>query len=561
MKRRVVLVASLVLLLAAFIAANSLTGASSTLPDPSSAPLVSFVTDDFAGSGICAVCHSLLKDTAGNDVSNDSHWRSTMMANSAKDPLWLAKVSSEIARNPQLESVIEGKCATCHMPMASTQARADGGAVGILAEGFRNAAHPLHKAAMDGVSCTLCHQINKKGLGKERSFSGGYVIDTKTSKPNKVINGPFKQPFQNLMQSFTGFLPVYGKQTLRSELCATCHTLFTPYVNAEGEVLGDFPEQTPYLEWEHSKYSARGDGRRTCQQCHMPEADGPVIISNRPQGMGMGGVLKPREPFAQHHFVGGNAFMLGLMKANADKLWLTAQSQHLDATITRTMNQIQSRAVNLSVAEAGLVDGILTIRLKLETLTGHKFPTGFPSRRAWIEFTVKDGGGKEIFRSGKSRKNGKINGNDADRKASTFEPHYDVITSPGQVQIYEAIMENSDGAVTYTLLRGAGYAKDNRLLPAGFDKAKAGDEIAVHGNAENDGDFTGGSDTLTYRVDVSGHSGPFDITANLLYQSVSYRFVKDLRSDRTAEIKAFTSYYDKRDNSSTLVKSTSQTVQ
>ena len=34
-------------------------------------------------------------------------------------------------------------------------------------------------------------------------------------------------------------------------------------------------------------------------------------------------------------------------------------------------------------------------------------------------------------------------------------------------------MLNSEEAVTYTLLRANSYAKDNRLLPAGFDKASA----------------------------------------------------------------------------------------
>jgi hypothetical protein len=41
-----------------------------------------------------------------------------------------------------------------------------------------------------------------------------------------------------------------------------------------------------------------------------------------------------------------------------------------------------------------------------------------------------------------------------------YEPHYDVITKPGQVQIYEGIMLNTDNEVTYTLLRAAKYVKD-----------------------------------------------------------------------------------------------------
>jgi len=38
--------------------------------------LTTFETNDFSGSGICALCHSGLTDEALNDVSNDAHWRS-----------------------------------------------------------------------------------------------------------------------------------------------------------------------------------------------------------------------------------------------------------------------------------------------------------------------------------------------------------------------------------------------------------------------------------------------------------------------------------------------------
>ena len=40
--------------------------------------LTTFETDDFSGSGICAMCHSGLTDEEPKDVSNDAHWRSTI---------------------------------------------------------------------------------------------------------------------------------------------------------------------------------------------------------------------------------------------------------------------------------------------------------------------------------------------------------------------------------------------------------------------------------------------------------------------------------------------------
>ena len=104
-------------------------------------------------------------------------------------------------------------------------------------------------------------------------------------------------------------------------------------------------------------------------------------------------------------------------------------------------------------------------------------------------------------------------------------------------------MQNSQGAVTYTLLRGAAYAKDNRILPLGFDKATASGDIRVVGAALNDSDFVGGSDTVTYRI--SGlQGGNYSVDAELLYQSVSHAFAQDLYSDNSAESETFKSMFN-----------------
>ena len=135
-------------------------------------------------------------------------------------------------------------------------------------------------------------------------------------------------------------------------------------------------------------------------------------------------------------------------------------------------------------------------------------------------------------------------GNDADVNETTFEPPYDEITSADQVQIYESIMENSDGRITYTLLRGAACARDNRLLPTGFDKATADANIAAHGAAVDDDDFVGGADEVTYLVPVSPTAGPFTVAVELLYQSISSSFAADIRKDVTFFNNTFGDMYD-----------------
>lgn len=39
-----------------------------------------------------------------------------------------------------------------------------------------------------------------------------------------------------------------GRHLQSSELCATCHTLYTHALGPGGEVIGELPEQVPYLE-------------------------------------------------------------------------------------------------------------------------------------------------------------------------------------------------------------------------------------------------------------------------------------------------------------------------
>ena len=316
---------------------------------------------------------------------------------------------------------------------------------------------------MDGVSCTLCHQIQAIGLGESESFSGGYPINTATTSPDRLIYGPFPNPSSPQMRSMTGFIPVMGAQTLDSGLCATCHTLYTPYVDADGKVVGEFPEQTPYLEWEASAF---GDGigdDRTCQECHMPVADGGVVISTMPRR------LTAREPFAKHHFVGANSFVLEILKANADELQVSADTNKFDTTIERVTQQLSGNTASISLVSAEQRGGALALDVAVNNLTGHKLPTGIPVRRLWIHVTVSSSDGQVLFESGKPNPDGSIQGNEGDLNAFEFEPHYNVIDDGEQVQIYESVMQNSDNNVTYTLLRAASYIKDNRLLPEGFD--------------------------------------------------------------------------------------------
>ena len=160
-----------------------------------------------------------------------------MMGNAAKDPFWQAKVTAEVSAHPQFKQIIEDKCSTCHAPLGRTETIYHGAQYYSIQEMTND---PL---ALDGVSCTLCHQINADNLGSPESFSGHYQIENA-----HLIYGPYQNPFGAPMQMMSGYTPVFGEQIHESELCATCHTLFTPTVDNDGNIIGEAPEQTPYLE-------------------------------------------------------------------------------------------------------------------------------------------------------------------------------------------------------------------------------------------------------------------------------------------------------------------------
>jgi hypothetical protein len=516
-------------------------------------PLPVQKNDYFAGSGACAACHGNLTDEAGTDVSIDAYWRSTMMANASRDPYWQASVRVEVLDSPpELSGVIEDKCATCHTPMARfTVAQGDQQGL-LLDDGFLGQNSDLHMLAMDGVSCTLCHQIEADTLSEPASFSGGFVIDPDLPMGERVTYSRFevRNGLSQMMAGASGFVPVQGMHITESELCASCHTLYTPYLDADGNIAGEFPEQMPYFEWLHSDYAES----QSCQSCHMPIAEGAVVTSSV-------GNAPPRSPFARHNFTGGNVYMQNMFRVYGADLNVTASSQHFSATYDRTLDRLQTLTATVALENATLADGVLTADVVISPQTGHKFPTGFPSRRAWLHVTVTDAAGEVIFESGEYQPNGKVLDDIHDADSTQYEPHYQTIDSPDQVQIYESVMTDTDGNVTNKLLRGSGYIKDNRLLPSGFDKQTAESDFATYGEAFSDADFVGGSDTVRYQVDVSAAEGPFTVEVDVLYLSIGFNWAQKLEGYNTLESGRFLAYYAMLPNIPTVVASTSVTVE
>ena len=501
--------------------------------------LTSEADDIFSGSGNCVLCHQSngTANTAadGTDVSQPTQWRSTMMANAARDPFWQAMVRSESLDLPHLADVIQDKCTNCHVPMGHETAHLNGDEFYTLDEALPDALY------MDGVSCTLCHQITPDNFGMVNSFSGGYEISDE-----RVTFGPYENPRLQPMLNLTGYEPRYSPHMDEAELCATCHTLFTPYVNEAGEVAGEFAEQTPFLEWRASEYPAQDIN---CQSCHMPVLEGEsLIISTLPMN------LTERSPYFRHHFVGGNTFMLQILKAHGDELGVTADPEHFDATIMLTSEQLRTATAELSGSMV-VEDDTLYVTLSVQNKAGHKFPSGFPSRRAWLHVKAHTIEGT-FFESGEWDEDGEIKDFD-----DAYEPHHEVIVSPDEIQIYESVLGDTEDEVTRRLLRASQYLKDNRIPPAGYTaEAAMNDTIGFYGAAQSDPDYVplgqergDGSDRIVYKIPINGREGPYIVNAELRYQSIKPAFVDNFEGQNAEEITRFLSYYDAADKTPALV--------
>jgi hypothetical protein len=443
-------------------------------------------------------------------------------------------VRRETIDHPESSDAIQSECASCHMPLQYQQDKAQNRETAVFSRLPLGASHPDSAAAADGVSCTVCHQIQAAGLGTPATYSGNFAVAAPATSPRPLF-GPYAPDTDNINKVHVmaaGYSLQQASQIRDAGLCGSCHTLYTTTRGPDGKPIGQLPEQMPYLEWQHSDYR----DKQTCQQCHMPAVGEPVAVTSL--------LGKPREGVREHTFVGANFLLEGMLTAHRDDLAVTAQPSDIAAATARITSFLQSQSARVTLGPATLAGNDLSFAVRVENLTGHKLPTAYPSRRAWLHVVVTTTDGHIVFESGKLNPDGSITGNANDSDPTRFSPHYTRITQPNQVQIFEPVLGDNQGRVTTGLLSATQYLKDNRILPAGFDKSTASSDIAVHGEAAADPDFTAGSCITHYDLAINGAGGPFKISAELLYQPVGYRWAHNLASYQAAEPQRFVQDFD-----------------
>ena len=499
--------------------------------------------DQFRDSTRCVACHNGLKTSSGEDISIGLQWSASIMANSARDPYWQGSVRRETIDHPEASADIQDECSTCHMPAQHFIDKASGRKTEVFSRFPLAKKSDRNHFAADGVTCSICHQIESTGLGTPHTFNGNVEVAAASDRKNRPEYGPFAVDagHQTVMRSSTaGLVPQQATHIRDAGLCGSCHTLYTVARGPDGKPVGKLPEQMPFLEWEHSDYRTK----QTCQQCHMPEVAEavPVTALYGPKRQGM----------HRHVFLGGNFLLVQMLSDHRDELAVTAQPGVLQDANNLTSEFVRTQSARLDLVDMRKAPHGFSFTVKVENLTGHKLPTAYPSRRAWLHITVRDNSGHTIFESGALNPDGSIVGNDNDIDPHRFEPHYSEISSRDQVEIFEPILKDEKGEVTTGLLSAVGYLKDNRILPVGFDKQTADHDIAVVGHAHEDPNFTGGSASVRYSIG-SASSGPYQIYAELWYQPVGFRWAHNLEPYNAAEPQRFVTWYEQTSRKSAVI--------
>lgn len=455
--------------------------------------------------------------------------------------------------------------------MANVDAEVAGTSIDVFdtpsGKGILSVGNIRHDLGMDGVSCSVCHQIqDDPSLGTQDANTGGYKIDTSLVGVNRLMYGPYLNAdmYPGPMKSnkaLNGALqgtPWYSKHITQSQVCGTCHDVKTPIRDRHGNIVSqgkneEFPEQMNYTEWFNSDYNT-GSDPKTCQQCHMARTNGVYVSTQPKDSAAFVKNLTPKDNYAIHEFVGGNRLMLDIL--NQNKTQLGVLSNNFGATMDATSHMLET-AAKLNVVNSSTKGGKLKFTLHIDSETGHKLPTGFPSRRVILHVAVTNGNNKIVWESGAVNPDGTVKGL-AEQNLSAYEKHYDLITQQNQVQVYEGVICDQKGRVIHNLFDQYKYCKDNRILPKGFDKNSAPGDVKVAGRAMKDPNFIGGSDEITYSI-AGLPRGYYSVKAELIYQSVSHSALKELEKGPGADesiIRDFVTMFDESSEKSQVITQT-----
>lgn len=304
-------------------------------------------------------------------------------------------------------------CVACHNPIAYRS-----GAIPGSSGDYSN----VDAVTSHSLSCDLCHSVDEVVMTKNASINAdpGNGEDEPGTK-----RGP-RDDAQPMFHE-----AAYSTLHTSSEFCGACHNVTHLWYMTKLE--------GTYDEWYGSAYNSPDPSKRiTCQECHMRQSPGKPStgMTDRPDYPGRAaGMAEERPHIYRHYVVGANTLMPGLL-GSPDRAELAEERLKNAAVLDIPLNDATGKTIET-----------VTVRVRNEG-AGHMLPTGVTEfRQMWLEVTVRDGKGKELYSSGG-------------------------ITPDGSLQkgtcIFQTVFGDPEGKPTVNVSEAAYMLTDHRVPPKGW---------------------------------------------------------------------------------------------
>lgn len=475
----------------------------------------------------CEGCHGDF-DPAHN-IEPYPTWAGSMMAQSARDPLFWA--SLDVANHDV--PTVGDFCLRCHAPrgwLAGRSEPPDGSEDGCGLVGKIDAPSGDD---FSGVACEFCHRmkVNPNPPSGELSVyeeNGQFWIDEDSCNGSPCRYGPYDYPKDGTDLPLHAW--AYSPYHQSSQFCGNCHNVTHPTKNlvvAGSDTGTPFPIERTYREWQQSDYASTASSSfASCQSCHMPNSEVPdakvcSVSTNTHTG-----------DLPVHEFAGGNAWIPEVLRLEYPGLDIDADlAASRDAAV-----RMLTHAAKLELTVVPEVDATQTlpIHVKVTNLAGHKLPSGYPEgRRMWLSVSVHDKSGKTLLDSGAY-----------DAATGTLTQDPDIKIYQAQVGVWNFNGDNkcdvadANGKPLFHFALNDCVLSDNRIPPAGFT---GGQDIETRPVGYTYPETSPGSGVLV-NYDVTDYgvvvpaavTSPLTVDVALRYQTTSREYVEFLRDQAVA---------------------------
>jgi hypothetical protein len=342
----------------------------------------------FPSASYCAHCHQ----------EAYSQWRQALHSNSFRTPFYRTSVNILI-KTKGIE--FSRHCDSCHNPIA------------VLSGGLTQNSKVDRGFDQDGLTCATCHSIQSL---QSTNGNGGFVMGIPSVMVDEQGNRiPGEVPYEEIITHPERHSKAVMKDFYRTpEFCAACHKANLPATLNDYKFIRAF---TTYDEWQNSKFSKRnpltfytGDFT-TCQNCHMKRSANVLPDYGAKQGT-----------FASHRWAAGNTavpFYYGFDEQLKKTTEFLKSGNYLNVDIVALKKTGEQKmiaplgSVPFHLDSGDIVEALVVIQNKN---IGHSLvPEVRDLYEAWVEFTVQDPSGNDIYHSGFIKPDGML-----DERAHSF---------------------------------------------------------------------------------------------------------------------------------------------